>query len=283
MFTNRKIIFILFLIFIISISILFYRGDEGMDQDVIPPISIIYFAYLKKERWPHIVLPQMEGLLKNELLQNSVDLHICLSGEKEDILEAEEKIKVVLEPYLQKIHFHHTYENLFEYPGIKKLYDQAIQNPENIFLYFHSKGMVFHECNSDRNFDELALFKSVIDAWKEAINKFKNEEINKVTFGCSEDGVGYYNFFWIRGKYLQRCDSPEITENRYYYESYIGKCLDKTHNECHSLVSNDSTHFSNSEIVAEMAKKHDEMNKNRNGFTNYGDVFSGSLVSGTFQ
>ena len=256
---NKKSVLFTILLIAVLISIIIWRRKEGMESTSSVPISIIYYAYLKKDRWPYIVLPQMEDLIKNELLQHAVNMHICLSGDPEDVAEAETKIKDILVDSRNKIHFHHTYENLFEYPGLKKLYDEAISHPEYIFLYFHSKGMVFHEANTQRNEDEKVLFKTVIDAWQQVIPKFNKKDVHKVTFGCSESGVAYYNFFWVRGKYFQRCKSPEKTNDRYYYENYLGECSsDKTLNgagECHSLVSNDATTYSNSEILTVMNNK----------------------------
>jgi len=257
-----RFIIIFLLILISSLLIHLYNSFESFNYDEsYPPASIIYFAYLKKDRWPDIVVPQINDLIKNELLNYITDLHICLSGEKEEIIQAESQLKEILDQYLDKVQFHHTYENLYEYPGIKKLYDEGIKHPDRIFLYFHSKGMVFHENNKERNVDELALFKTVIHSWRQVLERFMNKDINKVTFGCSETGVGYYNFFWVRGQYFQRCNSPKITENRYYYETYLAEdCNNNTPAECHSLVGDDpTTCYTNPQILGEMSKIHSQL------------------------
>jgi hypothetical protein len=194
----------------------------------------------------------MKDLVNNKLLDYA-DLHICLSGDKEDIEEAENEISKIIKPYLSKTEFTRTYENLFEYPGIEKLHSEAVKHPDKIFLYFHSKGMVFHENSKSRISEELVLFKNVIDKWEEVINIFNNKDINKVTFGCSKNGLGYYNFFWIRGKFLTKCKSPKKTDDRYYYEDYLSKECNKNNlDECYSLVSNSTQSYDNPEICSIM-------------------------------
>jgi len=117
-------------------KILFPYYENFDNNENYPPISIIYYCYLRKDKWEYIVLPQITDLVNNKLL-NYADLHICLSGDKEEIEKAELEIKKIIEPYLHKTEFIHIYENLYEYPGIEKLHIEATKNPEKIFLYFH--------------------------------------------------------------------------------------------------------------------------------------------------
>ena len=45
----------------------------------------------------------------------------------------------------------------------------------------------------------------------------------------------WFNFFYVRGEYLQRCKEPIITEARHYYEGWIGQ--EGTYQDCYSLIN----------------------------------------------
>jgi len=113
--------------------------------------------------------------------------------------------------------------------------------------------MVFNGDEKSRIPIEIVLFRNVIDRWKEVINIFKNKNINKVTFGCSKErnNWGWYNFYWVRGSYLKKCEKPIITDNRFYYEEYLGtQCNKNNIDECYSLSTNNTQLHNNDEIVS---------------------------------
>jgi hypothetical protein len=251
---NIIILILLVLLSVVALSVvaitLYYK--EGLSKNIhIKNIQIIYYAFLKKEKWRNIVLPQMQDLVDCGVLSEA-DLLIALSGEKELMQEAEMEIRRIIDTDLVNLRFTYTEENLYEYPGIKALYEESIVHPEKIYLYFHSKGMFFHDYENGRHHAEMVLFDTVVKPWKNALEIFnKRPEINKVCYGCSEQGFCWYNFYWVRGEYVARLDAPIITEDRYYYESYIGEARKQGagYKDCYNIISNsDKPYFQSHEV-----------------------------------
>jgi len=88
---------------------------------------------------------------------------------------------------------------------------------------------------------EKTILRYTIDDWKNVINTFENNKIiSKIGVYPSTEGWIWFNIFWIRSDYLINCNPPEYTpDNRYYYESYIGReapKVNKGFSDCYSLV-----------------------------------------------
>ena len=189
-------------------------------------IQIIYFSHINEAKWKNIIIPQMKGLIDCGLLSKA-DLLVTLSGDKKIVELIELTIRNLLKDQSESyISFIHYYENLFEYPGIKALYESAKLNPGKIFLYFHSKGMWFgnEQYQDGRTILEKNLYDSVVVNWKNALKVFDTKpDVSKICFGGSNGGWCWFNFYWVRGAYLNTCRAPRINrENRYYYEGYLG-------------------------------------------------------------
>lgn len=202
-------------------------------------IGVVYFAFLKEDRWRTIVLAQMQDLVVSGLAEIA-DIDIVLSGTEDEIMHATSEITSILSPVNNKVRFSYSYENTYEYPGIKKLYEKCNENPEKIYLYFHSKGMVFHD-KPKRNDIEMYLFEKLINNWRNIIEIFeKYPDKNKVSLGCSIEGHCWFNFFWVRGSYLKNnCSHPNITEDRFYYELYLGNsCKNASYKDCYNMADN---------------------------------------------
>ena len=112
---------------------------------------------------------------------------------------------------------------MYEYYGIKKLYDLSVIEPEKIYFYFHGKGMC-NNCNNNKNVRthyNINLTQSHVNCWRKALNAFKtNSEIIAAGMFPSEKLV-FYNFFYARGNFLQSCGPPLKTVDRYYYECWL--------------------------------------------------------------
>ena len=283
---------IIIIMIIITLILYYFKLSETFKSD--KKIGIVYFAFLKEDKWRTIVLPQMHDLVNCELAENA-DINIVLSGSEKEISSAKTEITNILSPVntniqfdysyentyeypgIKKLYekaissakteitnilspvntniqFDYSYENTYEYPGIKKLYEKAIEDPRKIYLYFHSKGMVFHEGENKRNELETYLFKTVITNWKHIINIFiENPDKNKVSLGSPIEGFCWYNFFWIRGNYLKKnCSPPIISDNRYYYESYLAEaCKNASYEDCYNLANNnDKPYYTHADIMA---------------------------------
>ena len=220
---SRYLLLLIIISLLINLSNIYIRYQEKISLSDDKRIQIIYFSHLRKEKWKYIIIPQMNDLVNCGILSQA-NLLVALSGDRELVKVAERKIRDIIEPHLTFIQFTYTYENLYEYPGIKALYDSSLIEPEKIFIYFHSKGMWFGGDDKSRTRKEKTLMDNVITRnWVDILNVFDtNPDISKVCFGSSNGGWCWFNFYWVRGSYISKCNKPEIRPNRYYYEGYLG-------------------------------------------------------------
>eukprot|EP01038_Epipyxis_sp_PR26KG_P016630 gene16630-22726_t len=144
--------------------------------------------------------------------------------------------------------------NKFEYPGILKVWDIAVNDCSNssseivdkkdnrcgsenhLILYFHTKCMVNA---SPENTDDHArckpdhtMFEYVIFPWEKIVTLFNdNSALNKAGLAPSPEGFIWGNFWWIRASYVRKSlEKPIESVIRGYYEYWI------------SLVKSDQGH-----------------------------------------
>ena len=177
-------------------------------------ICIVHYIYINpKANWKCIVGSQIKDL-KDIGLFDVASVHCVLCGELDLIEECKNFINE------SKIIYTSTTVNNYEYPGLLKLYQLGKENPECVFLYMHTKGMVFNNGNnSSRNVIELTILRNTIKYHRYIYSLFQtNKEIDKVGLFPDHSGIIWYNFFWIRGNFLKKLSEPIITPDRYYYE-----------------------------------------------------------------
>jgi hypothetical protein len=186
-------------------------------------INIVYFIWINpKKNYKAIISGQLDDLIKSKILDRS-NLHIEVCCEHKELQDGlDNLIKTLLNGYNFNIAYYE--ENLYEYYGIKKLYELACNEPKKCYLYFHSKGM-FNYDNIDRHPYEKTLTKGTIYQYEKVISIFNgNPKIMKIGLFPSNIHKGHFiwlNFYWARGSYLRTCEPPIIsTENRYYYETW---------------------------------------------------------------
>lgn len=140
-----------------------------------------------------------------------------------------------------QINYYHINEH--EYRGIKKVYDlgQIHNKDEDIILYFHSKGITkFNNFSETQNFD-YNKFLLEINRVKEIFDIFPN--INKIGLMSAQPGWIWYNFWFVRGKYIFHVEKPLIINDRYYYESWLYKTKKFKKYDCYSIVPSYYNHF----------------------------------------
>ena len=189
-------------------------------------INIIYFIWINPNRnWSVIIEGQLFDMKISNIFETA-KLYIVLSCNDNNIIN---EVKNVINQSLididkNKYNIDTTNDNHFEYHGIKKMYDISKSEPDKLFIYLHSKGM-FNWYNNDsnrRSEDEENLTKYTIYLWRDIVTTFENNPIiNKIGYIPSQEGWIWFNFFWTRGSYLITCENPIITNNRYYYESWL--------------------------------------------------------------
>ncbi len=199
-------------------------------------VTIVYYAFLNaRKRWTIVVLGQLNQL-KNTGLLKVANLHVHLTGNADAVSRARSSISEIIPEAV----IHSSSQNQFEHPGIHLIWRLAKEHPENVYLYFHSKGMVF-KWGSRRTIEERRIYQSVVVPWKRVLEIFDADPtINKVGVCASEAGWMWFNFWWARGTALARCEEPIITTRRHYYEDWLHRTTDGTHTcqDCYSLAGN---------------------------------------------
>ena len=100
--------------------------------------------------------------------------------------------------------------NIFEYYGIKKMYDLALKEPNKYYLYLHSKGMFNYGNTNTRHEFETTLTKGTVYQYKKVIDIFEtNSNISKIGLFPAIQHDGRYiwlNFYYSKGTYLNTCE-----------------------------------------------------------------------------
>ena len=179
-------------------------------------IKIVYFANLIPNTWESIITEQLESLKKLELYNKASNIYMSVISNDRELI----KLKELINSKYKKIELKNIFkENYYEYPGIKTLYQIAQDDDDEIILYFHSKGIT-----SNQHENRKYLFNHTIENYNLYLQEFKrNKELEVGGIFPNVDGFCYFNFFWTRSSYVRNyCSRPEISENRYIWEVWIG-------------------------------------------------------------
>ena len=187
-------------------------------------IKIVYFTYLVPNKWEPIVLEQLEALYNITSLYEKASIYISLTDDSESQHEFK-KLRNIISSKYNKIHFINVFsKNVYEYPGLKSVYEVSTDNDSEYILYFHSKGMT-----SNQDLERGILFNYTIQNYQKYLDEMENnKEIDIASLIPCVKGFGYYNFFWARSSYINKyCSKPEyspsyIQHERYTWEIWIG-------------------------------------------------------------
>lgn len=186
-------------------------------------IKIVYFCYLIPNKWESIVSEQLDALYSLKNLYEQSEIYVSVIDDTESQCELE-KLRIMLEKY-QKIQLMNIFsENVYEYPGIKTVYELSSNNDEEYILYFHAKGLT-----SNQHEIRKKMFEYTIQNYEIILEEMgKNHEIDTASIIPSIHGFGYYNFFWARSSFINKyCTRPEISESyikhgRFTWEMWLG-------------------------------------------------------------
>ncbi len=187
-------------------------------------IKIVYFTYLVPNKWEPIVLEQLEALYNITSLYEQASIYISLTDDSESQHEFK-KLRNIISSKYNKIQFINVFsKNVYEYPGLKSVYEVSTDNDSEYILYFHSKGMT-----SNQDLERGILFNYTIQNYQKYLDEMENnKEIDIASLIPCVKGFGYYNFFWARSSYINKyCSKPEyspsyIQHERYTWEIWIG-------------------------------------------------------------
>lgn len=189
---------------------------------------IVYFinCYINKN-YIYLFSRQMAELAETGLLShtNSV-LYVVSSGTTDDKSVLQKEIQQIFAS-TSDIRHEHTEQNLFEYPGIRKVWELGRDDADAFILYFHARGISrikLGRFRRNRQPLEKRLFRRVIGEWRQ--NLFWLRAVSSADkVGISHGGNGWiwFNFWWARASYIAHLEEPQQTERRHYYEDWLGR------------------------------------------------------------
>jgi len=211
-------------------------------------IIIVYYIYINpKANWKCIIGGQINDL-KHVGLLDKATIHCVICSENENLIT---QCKTFIDN--EKFIYTTTTINNYEYPGLLKLYELGKIYPETIFLYMHSKGMVFNNGpNQSRNIFEILVLRNTIKYHEYIISIFKKYDfIEKVGLFPGHNGIMWWNFYWVKGSFFKDHHPPEINTDRYYYEAEYIKS-DKVN--CFNLTSFDKITVNQNHAIKHVKK-----------------------------
>lgn len=216
--------------------------DNTLDNQKYNTLYVVYYIYLDdNNNWKNIVYHQLYDLKISNILDNDNNkLFIILCGNINNINNIKIAQNLIKNIINIECEISYVYDNNYEYPGINKVHELSILNPNIIFFYMHNKGISY---SNIRVLNEINSLRTNLVLWKKAINIFNNlDHINKIGLFPSSGGWIWYNFWFAKGSYISACNKPIITNDKYYYESWIGRNGSNTYNDCYDIY-NDCTKY----------------------------------------
>ena len=179
-------------------------------------IKIVYFAYLITDKWLPIVEEQLDSLKSLELYNESSNIYMTVISDDNQLTI----LKNLLADKYSKVEIKNVFQdNVYEYPGLKTIYQIADDDDATLLIYFHSKGMT-----SNQHETRQYLFKYTFENYKDYLKEFENNKHLEVAGAIPhENGFIFFNFFWARSSYVRNyCEKPIVSDNRYIWEVWIG-------------------------------------------------------------
>ncbi len=192
-------------------------------QNDVKKLAIVYYIYINLDKdWYDTVKGQLDDIKASGILDNQgTEFHIVVTNTSGTFVKSE--ATMALRYHAPNAHVTFYEQNHFEYPGIRKAYDLSREDPEKILLYLHSKGMVYSHRGMSRSPDNIRMTRMTVNRWREALDAFKDQSVNKVGLACSEKGFLWFNFWYARASYIaDKCPLPIISNDRFYYEFWLG-------------------------------------------------------------
>ena len=179
-------------------------------------IKIVYFAYLIPDKWLPIVEEQLDSLKSLELYNESSNIYMTVISDDNQLTI----LKKLLADKYSKVEINNVFQdNVYEYPGLKTIYQIAEDDDDTLLIYFHSKGMT-----SNQHETRKYLFKYTFENYKDYVKEFEyNKHLEVAGAIPHENGFIFFNFFWARSSYVRNyCEKPIVSDNRYIWEVWIG-------------------------------------------------------------
>jgi len=221
-------------------------------------INIVYYTFINPDKNYKLIIQGQLNDIINSNIGSVSKLFIVISCE---YLELVDDVKNAIAQKLSNtnVNYELTIEpkNIYEYYGIKKVYDLAKADPDKYYIYFHGKGMYNEHgemTKTGRTKSNLSLTRSHLYPWKKILDIFKSNQNIVVAASFVGPRLGWFNFWWASGKYLSSCEDPRVSlNNRGYYEGWLSS--GSIENEIfYNLTENNYTQYQPPKAIEELQK-----------------------------
>lgn len=180
-------------------------------------LHIVYFTWLTNNQNLRKIIPaQMKDVIESGLFDRpNTKVYMIVSS------ESDEEFKWFMDQdWVQKYkpEVLRTKRNQYEFAGIRFLWELGCKYPEDLFLYFHSKGARY---GRGRIGMEVILTREIVVPWKLILNLMAANP-GAQSLGLGGPGFQWMNFFWTRGALYLTTPKPNPVNDRYYYENWMG-------------------------------------------------------------
>lgn len=193
-----------------------------------------YFDWLKYQL--NYMVKQVNNKNIKELDKREIFIIATIKKSEKKIFM--KKIHLFFPEFKFKIEFFNNEQ--YEYQGINKVWElgQIHNNKNDIILYYHSKGITRYKTYK---FNKNDNYNIILKDIKKIFNIFdKFSEIDKIGYSCGGIGWIWYNFWYVRGSYINFVEKPIITNRRHYYEDWLGRKL----NNKNDIITNKERPYS---------------------------------------
>ncbi|GAB2705177.1 hypothetical protein GCM10027037_33660 [Mucilaginibacter koreensis] len=259
-----------------------YIAHEQYHEDIVIDLSdtarrliIVYYLYVNpNSNWRSIVSGQLLQL-KSYGIMPDAELYVHVTDSHQHTAE----VSAMVTALIPQAMINTSDINQFEYPGVKLVHELAGRYPDCDFMYFHSKGMS-HGLHG-RLPEDVALMTRTFESWRKHLQLLRKNGIEKVgLFPAMADsnqalpngrkgGWIWYNYWMAKGRYLASCPEPELTDDRYYYEEWLGMRSGEPqpviHHDCWSLYDIkqfNKTYFTSTEATYHLNRMMYKMGSN---------------------
>lgn len=111
-------------------------------------------------------------------------------------------------------------ENIYEGQTLRHLHSHCIEYPEDVVLYFHTKGITLNRVETKlwRNL----LDEVMINQWQQRYFDLKDCDCLGISYRNTDSDIQVFsgNYFWAKASHIAKLKEP-ISTDRYYYELWV--------------------------------------------------------------
>lgn len=191
--------------------------EDGWQSLSTTTLHIVYFVWMPNNGSAEGIIPgQLEDVQNSGLFDRPfTKFYAIVSAQNTSRFEWFKNLDVI-KKYQPEIH--HTTRNTYEFPGIRFFYELGCQNPSDLFLYFHSKGVRYYR---GRIGMEVTLTREIVANWKNMLTLIAAHPASH-TYGLGGPGYQWMNFYYARGSLFPYVPKPMVLKNRWWYEEWPG-------------------------------------------------------------